>query len=345
LLSQGWSPRCLPEPAHRKDDWAVLKTTAIQDGYFIPEENKKLPPHMVARPELEVRVGDLLLTCAGPRRRCGIVCLVRATRRKLMISGKMYRFRVPENMISPAYIEYFLRHSHTQEAIDKMKTGISDSGLNLTHERFFKLPVIVPPFPEQRRIVAKVDNLSAKSKRSRDQLDHIPRLVEKYKQAILAAAFQGDLTRKWRQRHCPHGQWISCKLADLIYEGPSNGWSPKSGPDATGALTLKLTATTSGYLRLDDAAVKRIYESPPPTSPYWLKPGDVLVQRSNAIEYVGRAAIFEGPSNTYIYPDLMMRIRTKQEIDPQYIWRYLTHSRRGNSCKSVQLALRATCLR
>jgi hypothetical protein len=31
---------------------------------------------------------------------------------------------------------------------------------------------------EQRRIVAKIDSLSAKSKRARDQLDHIPRLVD-----------------------------------------------------------------------------------------------------------------------------------------------------------------------
>jgi type I restriction enzyme S subunit len=102
-----------------------------------------------------------------------------------------------------------------------------------------------------------------------------------------------------------------------------NGWSPKSGPEATGALTLKLTATTSGHLRLDAAAVKRIYETPPPSSAYWLKPGDLLVQRSNSIEYVGAAAIYEGPADTYIYPDLMMRIRLKEEIDRRYIWRYL----------------------
>jgi type I restriction enzyme, S subunit len=48
----------------------------------------------------------------------------------------------------------------------------------------------LPPLPEQRRIVAKIDSLSTKSKRARDHLDHIPRLVEKYKQAILAAAFR-----------------------------------------------------------------------------------------------------------------------------------------------------------
>jgi hypothetical protein len=39
-------------------------------------------------------------------------------------------------------------------------------------------------------LVTKIDNLSAKSKRARDNLDHIPRLTEKYKQVILAAAFR-----------------------------------------------------------------------------------------------------------------------------------------------------------
>jgi type I restriction enzyme S subunit len=56
----------------------------------------------------------------------------------------------------------------------------------------------LPPLPEQRRIVAKIDSLTGKSKRARDHLDHTPRLVEKYKQAVLAAAFRGDLTREWR---------------------------------------------------------------------------------------------------------------------------------------------------
>ena len=47
--------------------------------------------------------------------------------------------------------------------------------------------------------MAKIDSLSAKSRRARDYLGHIPRLVEKYKQAILAAAFRGELTREWRR--------------------------------------------------------------------------------------------------------------------------------------------------
>lgn len=72
----------------------------------------------------------------------------------------------------------------------------------------------VAPLPEQRRIVAKIDSLSANSRRARDHLDHIPRLVEKYKQAILAAAFRGELTREWRARHSPEG-WSRQQLRDL----------------------------------------------------------------------------------------------------------------------------------
>ena len=37
--------------------------------------------------------------------------------------------------------------------------------------------------------------LTAKSRRARDQLDHIPRLVVKYKQAILAASYEGTFAR------------------------------------------------------------------------------------------------------------------------------------------------------
>ena len=60
--------------------------------------------------------------------------------------------------------------------------------------------VAFAPLPEQRRIVAKIDSLSGKSRRALDQLDHIPRLVEKYKQAILAAAFGGKLTTEKTER-------------------------------------------------------------------------------------------------------------------------------------------------
>jgi len=77
-------------------------------------------------------------------------------------------------------------------------------------------------------------------------------------------------------------------------------------------------------LRLDERSVKRIYDVVPPTSPYWLRPGDLLIQRANSLEHVGTSAIFDGPADTYIYPDLMMRLRFADSTMTRFVWYYLS---------------------
>jgi type I restriction enzyme S subunit len=183
----------------------------------------------------------------------------------------------------------------------------------ISKEALGSIALPLPPVAEQRRIVAKLDALSGRSKRTRAELARAVDLIEVAKRAVLDAAFQKP-------------SWPTVPLEALTDEGPSNGWSPKSAPDATGALTLKLSATTSGRMRLDDSAVKRIFETPSPDSPYWLRPGDLLIQRSNSIDYVGVSAIYEGPPQTYLYPDLMVRIRIHNSICRKFIWRFLSSS-------------------
>jgi type I restriction enzyme S subunit len=176
VVQQGWSPGCHPQPAD-DGEWGFLKTTAIQDGRFEPEHNKLLPNHMTPRRQIEVHTGDLLMTCAGPRARCGVPALVRHTRPRLMMSGKMYRFR-PDERVLPAFLELWLRSPEAQRRIDAMKTGISDSGLNLTHDRFVDLPVPVPPVGEQLRIV--------------DLLEHHPSRLDAADAYIRAGTLRGS---------------------------------------------------------------------------------------------------------------------------------------------------------
>lgn len=199
-LDQGWSPRCENFPSASEETWGALKTTAIQDGWFEPEHTKQLPEHLEPKPELEVKPGDVLLTCAGPRVRCGVICRVNEVRRKLFISGKMYRFRPDERIVEPDYLMGFLRSPDQQLAIDRIKTGGSESGLNLTQERFKGLKVQFPPLPEQRRIVGKLDTLSARTTTARNHLSGIKSLVERYKLNFLRSVFRGEQTATFRDR-------------------------------------------------------------------------------------------------------------------------------------------------
>ena len=192
-MHQGWSPQCEKEPSPEETQWGVLKTTAIQAGEFQPEHNKLLPSKLDPRPLLEVKPGDILLTCAGPRVRCGVACLVRRTRARLLISGKMYRFRPKPSVMEPGYLEAFLLTEEARQAIDRMKTGGSDSGLNLTHERFRKLSVPVAPLPEQRRIVAEIEKQFTRLEAGVAALKRVQANLKRYRAAVLKAACEGRL--------------------------------------------------------------------------------------------------------------------------------------------------------
>ena len=117
------------------------------------------------------------------------------------------------------------------------------------------------------------------------------------------------------------GGWAWAELKDLVVSGPTNGYSPKKSADGSGTLALKLTATTRGQIDLSERAVKSLSETISAESDLFLKPGDLLFQRGNTIEYVGIAAVYAGPANTYVYPDLMIRVRTESTVLTEWIWR------------------------
>ena len=201
VMHQGWSPQCEKEPSPSEAQWGVLRTTSIQAGEFQPEHNKLLPGKLDPRPLLEVKPGDILLTCAGPRNRCGISCLVRNTRSRLMISGKMYRFRAKPDAIESGFLESFLQTEEAKQAIDRMKTGGSDSGLNLTHERFRQLPVPVAPLPEQRRIVAEIEKQFTRLEAGVAALRRVQANLKRYRAAVLKAACEGRLVPTEAELH------------------------------------------------------------------------------------------------------------------------------------------------
>lgn len=210
-LQQGWSPQCEREPA-KDDEWGVLKTTSVQDGLFLEAENKRLPDTFVPKANIEVRAGDLLMTCAGPRSRCGVVCLVKRTRPKLMFSGKIYRFRPDTQVMDSSFLTYQLRAHTLQLQIEAAKTGISESGLNMTRERFLALRLTVPPIKEQKRIAQTLDVILAQVDTLKARIDAIPVLLKRFRQAVRVVALAGELERG---KLIDSAKWKSCILSDM----------------------------------------------------------------------------------------------------------------------------------
>jgi type I restriction enzyme, S subunit len=191
-MQQGWSPRCEREPA-RPDEWGVITTTAIQPLQFDDHQHKRLPHSLRPRPELQITAGDVLITRAGPRSRVGIACVVRSTRPRLIFCDKAYRLRCNPDVLLPEFLELILNAPSTREAIERLKTGINDSGLNLTQKRFGELPISFPSADDQREIVAAVEERVTTVDHIDDTVRaQLPRSVL-LRQSILRAAFNGEL--------------------------------------------------------------------------------------------------------------------------------------------------------
>jgi type I restriction enzyme S subunit len=157
-MDSGWSPKC--ETVSAKDDeWGVLKTTSVQPMCFYSNENKSLPTKFQPRIEIQVNEGDILITRAGPRNRVGITCVAKSVRHNLMLSDKIIRFKIIGNRIYADYCALFLNVGFGSEQIEKMKSGMADSQVNISQDKIKQIVLYIPPLTEQQRIVAKIDQL------------------------------------------------------------------------------------------------------------------------------------------------------------------------------------------
>jgi type I restriction enzyme S subunit len=106
-------------------------------------------------------------------------------------------------------------------------------------------------------------------------------------------------------------------LASVIVFGPQNGISPPEVSDTSAPKALTLSATTSGVF--NPKCFKYIILGAEACEPYWLSSGDLLFQRGNTREYVGMAAVYDGPGQSFVYPDLMIRVRISKQVSLRYV--------------------------
>ncbi len=222
-LSQGWSPKCELNRAPKPDEWAVIKTTAIQHCRYDDTEAKPLPPPFEGRPSIEIKDGDFLMTRKGPRTRAGVSCYVRRTRHRLMVCDTVYRFRCIEDRVTPLYLELALNSPDVLRAIDQRKAGISESGLSLTHSKIGTVEIPLCSLDEQQDIVRQLDEQTSVMDVLEADIDLNLQKAEALRQSILKKAFAGELVPQ-----DPADEPAAALLARIRAEREAAAATPKS---------------------------------------------------------------------------------------------------------------------
>jgi type I restriction enzyme, S subunit len=196
---------------------------------------------------------------------------------------------------------------------------------HLSSKTLAELPLPLPPLPEQRRIAAKIDSLSAKSARARENLDRFPRLVEKYKQAVLAAAFRGDLTPDWRAAHGLPADYRAALLEDVLTD-IRYGTAKKCDYGAGSTPVLRIPNVQRGEITLDDLKFSDFEETE--LQKLRLQSGDLLLIRSNgSLGLVGRSAIVSDTAAGMLFAGYLIRLRfDPQTVLPKYVQLWLQSS-------------------
>jgi type I restriction enzyme S subunit len=203
-----------------------------------------------------------------------------------------------------------------------------------------KFSLQVPPRPEQRRIVAKLDSLTNRTSRAWEELGRVPGLIQKYKEAILAAAFSGALTREWRNQLSRHQAGLQQKLGLAEESSPTQGkwnlpegWSwvtagslceikggitlGKKCPGTTRLVTrpyLRVANVQRGWLNLDE--IKTIKVAAHEADALTLQSGAILMNEGGDRDKLGRGWIWENQIADCIHQTHVFRLRVRTASVP-----------------------------
>ena len=266
---------------------------------------------------------SILVTCIGATiGKTGII-------RRAGASNQQINAIVPNETVCPDFIYYQAISPHFQEAIKKNAASTTLPILNKS--KFQNLDVVLPPLSEQKRIVTKIEELFSELDAGKQELEKAAQQLKAYRQALLKWAFEGRLTNEVVGGELPDGwKWVKLGDACTSVEYGSSTKSDKSGK----VPVLRMGNIQKGRFDYSDL----VYTSDEDEiKKYLLKKDDVLFNRTNSAELVGKTAIYKG-ERPAIFAGYLIRIhRDESLLNADYLTYYLnTEAARayGNTVRS-----------
>jgi type I restriction enzyme S subunit len=217
-------------------------------------------------------------------------------------------FVLPDGLESE-FVYYYLRH--IRPIAEAMATGTTFK--ELSGAKASRLPLLIAPLNEQKRIADKLGALLALVDECQAHLDCVSQILRRFRQTVLAAATSGKLTEEWRNNQTGTSDWQPVVLREVATEF---GYGTSSKSQRTGKVPVlrmgniqegRLDWTDLGFTS-DDNEIEK----------YNLLPGDVLFNRTNSPKLVGKTAVYKG-ERPAIFASYLIRVRCSERLLPDYL--------------------------
>ncbi|HVA44928.1 MAG TPA: hypothetical protein VNH11_00955, partial [Pirellulales bacterium] len=223
---------------------------SIRPTFVSAETHEKELKRSITRP------GDVLINIVGPP--LGKVSLVPNDFPEWNINQAVVLFRPHDGVCNRYLVNAFLSEAIMRRVtrLAKATAGQFNIGVGMCRQL---LPVPIAPSNEQRRIVAKIDELFSDLDAGVAALERVNANLKRYRASVLKAAVEGRLTESWRAQYRPQEtgeqllqrilkerrrKWEEDQLAAFAVAGkqPPTNWQARyvepATPDTTNLPTL-----------------------------------------------------------------------------------------------------------
>ncbi len=257
-------------------------------------------------PKKIAEAGDILISVRAP------VGPTNIAREKCCIGRGLAALRPGENL-HPLWLLFYLRSIEGTLANE----GSGSTFNAITKQELQNLPIPLPPLEEQRRIVARVEELMARVREARRLRKEALEDAERLWQAVLAQTFPKpgqELPEGWR--------WV--RLGEVC-EHKTGIWGPEAQDPSQGFPVVRSTEIDGLYINPQTASIRVVPLEK--VKAYKLVTGDILVNKSSGSPHlVGWPAIFNDPHDgkIYLFSNFMLRLRVnKSSLEPWFLLYYL----------------------
>ncbi|VTP16565.1 Type-1 restriction enzyme EcoKI specificity protein [Phytobacter ursingii] len=260
--------------------------------------------------------GDILFSHINSPTHLGKTALFTENVHELYHGINLLRIVVNRELILPEIFNYHCKYSRAIGVFSlNAQHAVNQSSLN--QKKLFSFVCNLPTIVEQKIIADKLDILLAQVDSTKVRLEQIPQILKRFRQAVLAAAVSGKMTKKWRKKNKISSDWKSIQFLELITKLRSGSGDTPSD-NAFGVPILRSSAIRPQTINYED--VRYLSDEENLNEDNYLKNGDLLFTRlSGSVDYVGSCALVKGLTKKYQYPDRLFCARLKDQRNANYL--------------------------